>query len=74
MWKMLITAALTNRWRLVHGGCTDLRSILPHYLGDTEHLHDTLGESYFLVTKYRLWLGKFLEFLTATPFELYLFT
>lgn len=45
MWKMIRTTALTNRWRLVHGGRTDLRSILPDYLGHIEHLHHTLGES-----------------------------
>jgi hypothetical protein len=45
MWKRLRTTALTNRWRLVHGGRTNLRSILPHYLGHIEHLHHTLGES-----------------------------
>jgi hypothetical protein len=42
---MLRTTALINRWRLVHGGHTDIRSILPRYLGHTEHLHYTLGKS-----------------------------
>lgn len=36
--------ALTDRWRLVHARCADLRSVLPLHLGDIEYLPDSLGE------------------------------
>jgi hypothetical protein len=46
---------------------------MSQYLGNTEHLHDTLGESQYLVTKSGLQFGKLLapKFTTVAPYELY---